>query len=408
MPPVPLVDTSTALPAGTRTRYAELDALRGIAAGVVVLFHAWMIVPWPGGSTRSLLESGAPLADLELWFRLSPLRLVTAGQAMVGLFFALSGLVLALPWVRGRPPAYAPFLVKRFCRLYLPFAAAILLAAVLASATAGPAIPGLSRWLAEAWATPVSAGLLRDHLLMRGTTEAMSLDSVMWSLVHEARYSLVFPLLVVLALARPRLAILGSLGLSAVISAPSVIAWVTRELAGPGSAWGWATVADTARYAPYFVGGILLAARLEDIADRLARLRPPVRALAWTVAGMALLTHPAPAGEVAWWAGSLALIALLVSSPRLRGVLEAAPWRWLGRVSYSLYLVHVPVLLATVHLGWGRAPLWALLAIGIVLALAAAHLMQRLVEHPCEQFGRKLAARLETPPARGVRRAARE
>ena len=65
------------------------------------------------------------------WLRYTPLRLLVDGEAAVILFFVLSGYVLALPFIAGTQLTYGRYLVKRICRIWLPFAAAILLAAAL-------------------------------------------------------------------------------------------------------------------------------------------------------------------------------------------------------------------------------------------------------------------------------------
>ncbi len=64
--------------------------------------------------------------------------LLTSGARFgVLLFFVLSGFVLALPYFEARNDAYGPYLVRRFFRLYPPFAFVILVAALLHSLFGG-------------------------------------------------------------------------------------------------------------------------------------------------------------------------------------------------------------------------------------------------------------------------------
>jgi hypothetical protein len=81
---------------------------------------------------------------------------------------------------------------------------------------------------------------------------------------------------------------------------------------------------------------------------------------------------------------------------------------WLGHVSYSLYLVHAPVLAASVVLLHEQLPIWACVAVGAAAALAAAEAMRRLVEAPSRDLARWAERRLRrTRPAaapRGSRR----
>jgi peptidoglycan/LPS O-acetylase OafA/YrhL len=70
---------------------------------------------------------------------------------------------------------------------------------------------------------------------------------------------------------------------------------------------------------------------------------------------------------------------------------------WLGQVSYSLYLVHAPVLVATMFALRGTLPLWASLTIGMVASLAAAEAFHRLVEAPTRDLARWAERRLRRP-----------
>ncbi len=376
-------------------RYQQLDALRGMAALVVVLFHAWMTLPWPGhGLLQSLSAESVETAGLsayEWWFKLTPLRVVTAGPAAVGLFFALSGLVLALPWVRGRPPGWSEFLIKRLFRLYLPFVVATFIAALLHRLSDPTPIDAVAPWFNSSWTVPPTLEALAGHLLMLGTALHMSLNNVMWSLVHEARISLLFPWLVVLTLSRPRVVLAIAAAVMTLLSAPGLDDWRIRQLAQSDPYWGVATILDTARYALYFVAGILIAARIPAVVAGYSRLSPWCRRLAWLTAMVLMLLQLPYFSDLAWVAGAVLLIALALSSPSASRVLARRPLAWLGRVSYSLYLIHLPILLAVVHLGYAHWPLSLLLPLYVLLSLLGAEVLYRLVEAPCQRLGHRLA-----------------
>ena len=92
-------------------RYEELDALLGIAALSVVLWHfVCATYTIPDQSARSFIMS--------LYF-------LVHGRAAVILFFILSGFVLSLPFLREPRPGYAGFAVRRICRIYLPYLARV-------------------------------------------------------------------------------------------------------------------------------------------------------------------------------------------------------------------------------------------------------------------------------------------
>lgn len=365
-------------------RIPELDAIRGLAALVVVCFHCWKTLPW--------LETAEPWTWL---FRFTPLRLLTAGTAAVGVFFTLSGLVLALPMLHGRGEPYGRFLVKRFFRLYPPFAAAIMLAALLCALAGHGPVAGYSAWFNQSWPSAPDALTLGGHLLMLGQDRAMALDNVMWSLVHELRISLLFPLLVAAVLRHSRAMAMLSALLLAALSWPPLFDWIRAQLSIPGAWWPLATVLDTLRYTFYFVLGIGLAANLDTLVARCRGLPPVLHAAGWILAFGLLLTRFGPTGDGAWAVGAALLIVQCLGSGHARRFLRLAPLQWLGKVSYSLYLVHLPLLLALMR---GVAATsqhgWMLLALP-PLALLAAGIFHRLVEAPSQGLGRRLL------PARG-------
>jgi peptidoglycan/LPS O-acetylase OafA/YrhL len=101
-------------------RIAALDSVRGIAAFIVVIHHCFL--------TRAVYSNffftqwKTPANSLVSWiFLYTPARIVWAGYEAVTLFYVLSGLVLALPWVQGRPPEYSMYAIRRMCRLYIPY-----------------------------------------------------------------------------------------------------------------------------------------------------------------------------------------------------------------------------------------------------------------------------------------------
>ena len=72
---------------------------------------------------------------------------------------------------------------------------------------------------------------------------------------------------------------------------------------------------------------------------------------------------------------------------------------WLRQISFSLYLVHAPVLVASMVLLHGILPLWAGLVVGIPASPAAAEVMRRLVEVPSRDLARWAERRLSVPRA---------
>jgi peptidoglycan/LPS O-acetylase OafA/YrhL len=150
---------------------------------------------------------------------------------------------------------------------------------------------------------------------------------------------------------------------------------------------------DTCRFVFLFVGGIVIAAHASRLKGAVSRLPSPLVPLLVAVAA-ALLLFPGPsysrAYNFVWGAGAAGLVILAIGSARVDRVLISSPLLWLGRVSYSLYLIHVPILIATVHLTWGVLPLWLTLTGVVVLSLVIAEAMYRLIEEPSIRLGRFL------------------
>ena len=133
-------------------RLRRLDALRGIAAFVVVVNHAALAVP------EAIRES---LPSVSSPFLIS-------GRFCVMVFFVLSGFVLTLPYVSGKAVSYGSYLVRRICRIYIPFAVAVLFSAVCCSLLDRPDMPMLSDWINSFWPQPVTSRLVAQQLAMTG------------------------------------------------------------------------------------------------------------------------------------------------------------------------------------------------------------------------------------------------
>ncbi|WP_051807648.1 acyltransferase family protein [Streptomyces sp. NRRL F-2664] len=106
--------------------------------------------------------------------------------------------------------------------------------------------------------------------------------------------------------------------------------------------------------------------------------------------------HTWTSGWEAWSLSYLAAWALFGLGFLLRGRRFPKVLTWLGAISFSLYLLHFP-LLRTVGPLVGVPPLpssalggiaWAAVFLGVVLA--ASHLMYRLVELPMQRLGRRV------------------
>ncbi|WP_084544041.1 acyltransferase family protein [Paenisporosarcina indica] len=162
-------------------RFEELDSLRGIIAFTVFVYH-FFNVSW---------ENRGQVGYWNI-IAYSPLRILWAGHEAVIFFFILSGFVLSLPFYKKNYiHNYITFIIKRSLRIYFPFIVAVLLGIILRGVFSLNNIAGT-------WTGESGLNTIIKHILFIGTYNSNAFDSVIWSLVHEMRISLVFPLLIML------------------------------------------------------------------------------------------------------------------------------------------------------------------------------------------------------------------
>lgn len=317
-------------------------------------------------------------------------------------FFVLSGFVLALPYFNNKDVSYGPYLVRRFCRVYFPFAFAVLLSAVCAALLGGPYMPMLSKWINEFWSGPVTGHLITQQLIMTGIDgpKSISLDPPIWSLIIEMRISILFPLLVLCvrrfgwASVAAALVLAYGCGKLQIAIGEQTAAGVPESIAG--------TFLFTGRYVILFLLGIIMAARLHSIKTVMRRVsrRHHAAALAvmtffWFVLAYERFTvYHSGVADVFCGVFAMYMIALCVTFPKVSLRLSGAVWLWLGDISYSLYLIHMPVMLVLFYLLYRHVSMPVMLALSLATSLLAAHTMHHLIERPSAILGRKLSERM--------------
>ena len=348
--------------------YPALDSLRGVAALLVVFHHL-------GVSYRDLFNPQG-LAGLITKAVIYP------GHPAVLMFFVLSGFVLQLSHGRASSNQYWHYVLRRTMRIFPAMLASLVLAVVLLR----PATEYYGPWLlACANGDHSWTGLLRNASLLLTRSGDASFNVVLWSLAYEWRVSLVFPLLAILAIRYPwyvaaamlPVYVLARFGLVSLgFDAPYII---NNTTAG--------TILVTFFYLPAFLMGMLLAVW---IGKRQSFPRIPL----W-LEGLWLLAVVAPyyfvKEDFALALGAALLIALIVCGGRLNLLLRNAAALWLGKVSYSLYLVHFPIVMFFVSF-YPTLPFAAVVALTLVSSLALAEVFHRFVELPGIRLGKTIGS----------------
>jgi peptidoglycan/LPS O-acetylase OafA/YrhL len=378
------------MPSSVLVRLRSLDGLRGYAALTVVFCHALITSQLYFASLYEPIPASRWSVS---WFLgHPPLNLLWAGNQAVIIFFVLSGLVVTLPFVSSSMGWFG-YYPRRFLRLYLPTWAAVGFAAILATLVHRHAVVGASGWL-SVHANPHWPGVRRDLTLVHGTD---GLNGPLWSLQWEVIFSALLPAFVVLARVAPR----------AVLQKIVVMLALT--------AVGVHTGHKALQYLPAFGAGAALAGDLDGVAQfgvwlRRWRLGPWVLlvvaaglldsySLVVLHGGGLRLSAQTELPAVATVAGATLLVTLASVASPIKAACDSRLGQWLGIRSFSLYLVHEPIVVSVALLLGKGASVWAIFAISVPIAIATSWLFQKLVEGPAHDLARAVG-RAMNPMAR--------
>ncbi|KQP97467.1 MULTISPECIES: acyltransferase family protein [unclassified Rathayibacter] len=368
----PSMEVSTA---GTG-RFESLDGLRGVAALVVVIHHCLLVVPE--------LASGGPgegslLADV---LKFSPLHLVWLGTEAVWLFFILSGFVLTLPYLRTRRLDMASYYPRRLIRIYLPAWAALAFAAVLALLVTRPDASA-GAWMDRHNSQPLGETLTDAALVLGGST----LNTPLWSLQWEVLYSLILPLALLLFGRPSRWWVATAGGLLALIVLGALLDvkalfFMPMFFFGSVLASNWPSIDAAARR-------LLSGRRGDAVGWALLMAAVLLLTLKWTLLPLALPSVLSSAAQGTAIAGIVILFVLALSWQPAVDLLRRRALRWLGMISFSLYLIHEPIVVA-VGVALGPDLSFLAIVIALPLSLAAGWAFYRAVEYPSHRLARRV------------------
>lgn len=301
-----------------------LDGLRGLAALYVMFFHCWLYT-FPGYP-----DSTAP------WW----LDGLMFGRVAVVFFLVLSGFSLAIAPARNgwRLKGVGDFLRRRAWRILPPYWAAL----AMSLAISWFVVP------ASHFGVPTGSTLLAYGLVLQDMVTAPTPNGAFWSIGVEAELYLAFPLLLLL---RRRL---GAALLVAGVTLLTAVRGLMAAGASPIEGENWLAP----NLAPVFVFG-MVGAGIVVASPRIQRL--PWHWLA-ALAAAPLLTLASIKGAV-WtvnhyfWvdlaiAPAMTMLIAAVTTGRpvlLARLLTTRPLRSLGDFSYSLYLIHLPLVMVVIR-----------------------------------------------------------
>ncbi|HEX4794860.1 MAG TPA: acyltransferase [Humisphaera sp.] len=344
-------------------RYVTIDALRGIAAVSVMFCHA-VDSPVSAGLHRALPEG--------------LLAMMLKGADGVIIFFVISGFVIAhsLRNVTLGPKGVGRFILRRQLRLDPPYWAAIGLTVVAAAA---------HNHFRPATATPLpsATNLFLSAMYINRILGHPRIVPVAWTLCIEVQFYLFFILL--LAVGEHRSSRRGPSRRSVTLL---VLTAVGSLAMNPAAFLG----VSMTSYWCYFGCGVLCYWTVTQ------RTRPAPLWLAVAGFALALAYYRFPSSMIV---GLVTLISLYGAGRmgRLSIWGSSAPLQYLGRISYSMYLVHVVVLdmlLGALSKTAATRPLLAICAacVGLALSIGVAHVFYLVFERPSIE----LAARFRSRP----------
>lgn len=367
-----------------RQRYENLQVLRGVACLAVLALH---VAACERGYGPALARLG--------WVH-------WIGFAGVDLFFVLSGFIIAATCRDhlGQPRELPRYLARRCWRVYPIYWAALGLGVAVFAALAPEPITH-PNWFQE-WV---------ETLLLLPQANLPRFLPVSWTLSYELHFYTMFALLFLVPKRFAGVAVVGWAVVVATLTALSIrpenrhLAFATNPL-----------VLE-------FAAGCLIAWRPVRLSAR-AALGLTLAAAGWCGGGSILAFDPDPAKLPV----NYAVRALVFGVPMALIVLAATGWerdggrlrsRALARIgdaSYSIYLVHVPLLMVTNHLthlarmSHSRTAHLGWIALMFAVPLALGLLLHRFVEAPLMRLGRRPAPRpaeaTQTNDAPAPRRAA--
>ncbi len=360
---------------------SQVDALRGWAILLVFFFHAWGI---NGGSAGS---------EPSLWF-----SYVAAGRTGVTLFFVISGFLLSIPWLSAMQspnvamPSLKNYYAARILRIVPLYYLAVLMACVVSGS----------------WST----GLKAFTFQFVGF-EVFPFSVVWWTLVTEVQFYLVLPIFIWL---------LAGGGKSRVILLLVLMLWgsvyITQVLHNPSGEKIGSYLLTKSLFGrlPAFLLGMLAAwvflkAKALTIlnANGVRVLGAVIILLALFING-AVLRHTVLLGEwqsesnwhehhiyeaILW---SVVLLVLVLTRPLFHRVIANSVLAVVGKLSYSLYLWHVPILFYVIYptkerIGEGFSETilaYVLTFAALLISLMASLLTYKYIELPGLNMKRRL------------------
>ncbi|MGE1101252.1 acyltransferase family protein [Peribacillus simplex] len=366
------------------TRYKEFDSLRGLAALIVLIGHYLMIYP-----SYANYQYDSNSTYMIYLFKETPLRLFfSSGNESVILFFILSGFVLYLS-INSAKFHYSTYLIKRVFRIYIPYLVAISMAILAKMLLSQNDLPFITNWFSKSWTGLDTPSLLIEHFLFIGQYNTDAYNNVIWSLVHEMRISIIFPVLIYLFVRKKLKNSL--LWLFVLIFSSTLCLYLF------GSSVDITSILLSFHYSTLFLMGAIIAKYRHELIAYTLKMNKPVK-VALFLGAIICFMYEGIIGEVDFLNnyifrdyvvsfGVCIFILMSVCSKRISTVLRSRLLTLLGKISYSLYLYHLISLFSLMYLFYNKLPTGLVLTFSFFLSFLLSSASYLLVEKPSMRLG---------------------
>ncbi len=369
---------------GVASRVDALDGLRGLLALVVVLAHACEQL-YPAMSGHGVRHFG-----LDRYVSRSPLAVFVSADFAVRIFFVHSGFVLALKFFRSRDARWPVLMfLRRPLRLGLPVFVSMVFAWLLVATFGEPArelaLEAGLQGSRRAVSLPPFGGVLLDGIYRTALLGRSAVAGAWWTMPVELYCSMA--LLALLAVSPRCRSWTRGVGLALYIAA--LLAVVARHKAAPQLSYG--TMENSLRLIVLlsfsFVLGAWIAYEWTRTDQRLRNWACSHARLAWLLVGGALLVgvfpssvHPFDMGyrsltQLAFQLAAAIAVTGVLFAPRVQAVLCRPLVRWFGKISFSVYLIHLATqrtIMARVFLALRKHVEYNVAAVTAIVAMFAA------------------------------------
>lgn len=373
--------------------------LSGNSAGAGHLSIDWSVNPRPRSPFRADIQALRALAVAAVVvYHLWPNQL-PGGFVGVDIFFVISGYLITAHLLgeveRTGRIALLDFWSRRIRRL-LPAAFTVLIGSVVAMFTLMPSVT----WQNTLREVAASAAYVENWLLAHDAVDYLASENSAtlaqhyWSLSVEEQFYIIWPLLLMVALAisgrtknlNGHKAITAAIGFILLSSfAFSLIVTVTQPafafFATPARAWEFAAGGLVATFSssrgPTFMAG----------ARRVAAWIGPLTILISVLFINGSMSFPGLVALVPVAGAVLCIFGGEHSNPKIqKRIVENPAVQWLGNYSYPIYLWHWPLIIITPWVLHGD-PSWSTKLILLGMTLALAYLTKRFIEDPVRTGG---------------------